>query len=365
MSLHGTNPTSLSTALARVAGHRQRFEAAFAQYFADLSDSLERPPLSRFAPRCLDLLAQLSLRGGKRLRVALLYEAARLVTEDEVPGLAQTALSLELLQSHSIILDDIIDDAPVKRGGPSTLYACREDLPDRPQSALGMAMMVGELAGFLSLRVLLEADLPAALKQAMLQVQLEASTDTVFGQVLDLERDLLPDPGQELLDSVSDFKTARYTVLAPLRLGLLAAGADPSAHEPSLRRYAALAGIGGQIRDDYFDLFGDPRFTGKPLGVDVRAGRHTYVTRALLAATSGSAHAAVRAALRSPDADPQTFERLRTIALDHKVDVHLQETIERYGTAAAAEAASWRAHWREDAVAVFEQIPQLNAERTG
>ncbi|WP_409234347.1 hypothetical protein [Streptomyces sp. PA5.6] len=43
-------------------------------------------------------------------------------------------------------------------------------------------------------------------------------------------------------------------------------------------------------------------------------------------------HAAVRAALRSPDADPRTFERLRTIA---------------------------------DAVAVFEQIPQLNAERTG
>ncbi|MFI9247899.1 polyprenyl synthetase family protein [Streptomyces sp. NPDC053086] len=356
--------SSALTALERAAGHQRRFEVSFAKYFAGLADSLGGPPLSRFGPRCLELLEQLSLRGGKRIRVVLLHEAARLVTEDEPPGLTEAALSLELLHTHALILDDIIDDSPVRRGGPSTYYAFREDLPERPQTALGMAMMAGDLAGFLALRVLLQADIPADRRQAMLDVQIGVTTDTVMGQVLDLERDLTPAPGDELLDDVCEYKTTRYSLLAPLRLGLLAAGADLTRHEPSLRRYATLAGISGQMRDDYLDLFGDPETTGKPRGADLRAGRHTYVTRALLAATSGSDHAAVRAALRAPDCTAQTIDRVRGIALDHAVHSHLQQTIEKYAEAASEEASSWRPHWRAEAVTVFEQLPWWNARRS-
>lgn len=72
---------------------------------------------------------QLSLRGGKRLRPALVYEVARLVTDEEVPGLDEAALSLELLQMHGLVHDDIIDDSPERRGGPSTYYAYRQEFP--------------------------------------------------------------------------------------------------------------------------------------------------------------------------------------------------------------------------------------------
>ncbi|MFH8803326.1 polyprenyl synthetase family protein [Streptomyces sp. NPDC017936] len=355
--------SSVPTALERAAGHRQRFDAAFEKYFAELADRLGGPPLSRFGPRCLELLARLSLRGGKRVRVILLYEAARLVTEDEVPGLTEAALSLELLQTHALVLDDIIDDAPVRRGEPSTYYAFRQDLPDRPRTALGLAMMAGDLAGFLALRVLHEADMPAERRHALLDVQFGVTTDTVLGQVLDLERDVTPSPDEALLDTVCEYKTTRYSLLAPLRLGLLAAGEDLTAHEPSLRRYATQAGLGGQMRDDYLDLFGDPEATGKPRGGDVRAGRHTYVVRALLDATDGPDHAAVRAALGDPHCAPETIDRVRDIALRHGVDARVRATIERHAEAAAAEAASWRAHWRPEAVDLFEQLPWWNARR--
>ncbi|MEV8315091.1 polyprenyl synthetase family protein [Streptomyces sp. NPDC059900] len=352
------------SALERVAGHQQRFNAAFEKYFADLPGDLNGAHLGRFPARCLELLAQLSLRGGKRVRVALLYEAAGLVTGEEVPGLAEAALSLELLHSHALILDDIMDDSPTRRGGPSTYYACREDLPHNPQAALGLAMMVGDLAGFLALRVLFGADLPAASKQTLMDVQLGVTTDTVIGQVLDLERDVLPSPDEALLETLVEYKTSRYTILAPLRLGLLAAGQDLAEHEESLRRYAQLAGLSGQIRDDYLDLFGDPETTGKPGGADLRAGRLTYLTRQLLAVTSGDEHATVKAALGSPHCTPQTVDRIRDIAHRNNVHTRLQTAIDHYARAAADEAASWHRHWNGQAVTLFEQLPLWNARRT-
>ncbi|MEU6768006.1 polyprenyl synthetase family protein [Streptomyces sp. NPDC046853] len=359
------NSTTRS-ALERVAGHQQRFNAAFEQYFADLPGDLPGAQLGRFPPRCLELLAQLSLRGGKRVRVALLYEAASLVTGEDVPGLAEAALSLELLHSHALILDDVMDDSPTRRGGPSTYYACREDLPHHPQAALGLAMMVGDLAGFLALRVLSRADLPADRKQALIDVQLGVTTDTVIGQVLDLERDVLPAPDEELelLETVVEYKTSRYTVLTPMRLGLLAAGQDLTDHEESLRRYAQLAGLSGQLRDDYLDLFGDPDTTGKPRGADLRAGRLTYLTRQLLAVTSGDEHETVKAALGSPGCTPQTVDRIRDIAHRHDVHTHVQSAIDHYAHAAADEAASWHRHWNGQAVTLFEQLPLWSARRT-
>ncbi|MET9495605.1 polyprenyl synthetase family protein [Streptomyces sp. NPDC006552] len=355
--------SSALTALQRAAQHQQRFDAAFEKYFAELAGNLDGARLGRFTPRCLELLADLSLRGGKRIRVALLYEAARLVTDEDVPGLLEAALSLELLHSHALVLDDIIDDSPVRRGGPSAYYACREDLPGHPQTALGLAMMVGDLAGFLALRVLFEADLPAARKQALLDVQLAVTTDTVVGQILDLERDVVSPADDGLLETVCEYKTTRYSLLAPLRLGLLAAGEELAGHERSLHRYATLAGLSGQMRDDYLDLFGDPDVTGKPLGGDLRAGRLTYPVRDLLAATDGDEHDTVKAALGNPACTPRTIERVRSIAYRHDVHSRLQSAIDRYAEEASAEAASWRRHWRGDAVAVFEHLPVWNTTR--
>ncbi|MEV2251749.1 polyprenyl synthetase family protein [Streptomyces sp. NPDC050147] len=358
--------SSAVSALERLVGHRRRFDAAFEKYFAELAGELDGARLGRFPPRCVELLAQLSLRGGKRIRIALLHEAAGLVSGAKAPGLAEAALSLELLHSHALVLDDIMDDSPMRRGGPSTYYACREDLPDHPQAALGLAMMVGDLAGFLALRVLSRADLPADRRQAMIDVQLGVSTDTVIGQVLDLERDVDPsaDGDDGLLAAVCEYKTSRYSILGPMRLGLLAAGQDPMEHEESLHRYARLAGLSGQLRDDYLDLFGDPDLTGKPRGADLRAGRHTSLTRELLAVTGGDDHDTVKAGLGDPHCTPRTIDRIRDIAHRHDVHTRLQTTIDRYAHDAAAEAASWHRHWNSEAVALFEQLPLWNTRRT-
>ncbi|MER5630538.1 polyprenyl synthetase family protein [Streptomyces nitrosporeus] len=357
--------TQQVAALERVAGYERRFNALFEEYFDRLGTTLDTPASSRFTPDCLRLLRELSLRGGKRMRVALLHEAARLVTDRPVAGLDAAALSVELLQTHGLVHDDLIDDSPTRRGGPSTYYAYRAQFPDHPGAALGLTVLAGDLAFALSLRVLHDADLPAAVRQEMAEVQTRAAADTFMGQIIDLERDFAPSPDEDLLHRVADYKSARYSLLAPLWLGLLAAGERPAAYEDELRRYARLVGICGQMRDDYLDLFGDPAAMGKPTGTDIRDGRRSYTVVALLSAVSGTERAVVEAALGDPSGTPETLAALRDIAEERGVAAGLRDEMRRHAEQASRVAAGWRPRWREEAVSFFEHLPLWSVERAG
>ncbi|MFF5701366.1 polyprenyl synthetase family protein [Streptomyces sp. NPDC012794] len=351
--------------LERVAGYEHRFNALFEEYFDTVGAALDAPPSSRFTPECLRLLRELSLRGGKRIRVVLLHEAARLVTDEPVGGLDAAALSIELLQTHGLVHDDLIDDSPTRRGGPSTYYAYREQFPDHPQTALGLTVLAGDLALALSLRVLLEAEVPVAVRQAMVEVQTRAAADTFMGQIIDLERDFGAAPDEDVLHRVADYKSARYSILAPLRLGLLAAGEPLAPRDEELREYARLVGICGQMRDDYLDLFGDAAVMGKPTGTDLRDGKHSYTVRALLSAVDDAERRVVVAALGDRSCPPENVAAVREIAERRGVTGRMRADMHRHAQRASAVAAGWRSRWRDEAVTFFEQLPLWSVERAG
>ncbi|WP_327121758.1 polyprenyl synthetase family protein [Streptomyces sp. NBC_01341] len=348
---------------SRMAGYHRRFPVLFEEYFQRLGSTLEAPAFSRFTPECLGLLRDLSLRGGKRMRVALLFEAARLVTDEPLEGLDEAALSIELLQTHALVHDDIIDDSPTRRGGPSTYYAYRERFPDHPQAALGLALLAGDLALTSALQVLLDSPAPLAVRQAMIEVQTRAASATFVGQIIDMERDFADAPAKDVLHQVADFKTARYSALAPMQLGLIAAGVQPASFEKELRRYTMLAGICGQMRDDYLDLFGDAATMGKPTGTDIRDGRRNYTVHAILEVADGAERAVLESCLGDPVCDEDSIESVRAIARRHGVEDIMRADMRRCAERAAAEATGWRSHWREEAVAFFEYLPMWSVER--
>ncbi|MFF1555972.1 polyprenyl synthetase family protein [Streptomyces sp. NPDC058279] len=351
--------------LERVAGYEHRFNALFEEYFDRVSAQIDAPSFSRFTPDCVQLLRELSLRGGKRMRVVLLHEAARLVTEEPVEGLGAAALSIELLQTHGLVHDDLIDDSPTRRGAPSTYYAYRERFPDHPQAALGLTVLAGDLALALSLRVLLEeSKVPVAVRQAMIEVQTRAATDTFVGQIVDLERDFAAAPDEDLLHCVADYKSARYSILAPMQLGLLAAGRDPALFDEELREYARLVGVCGQMRDDYLDLFGDAAVMGKPIGTDLRDGKRSYTVNALLAGVDGADRRLLEAAFGDPACEPETIAAVREIGERHDVPGTMRADMRRYAQQASAVTAGWRSRWREEAVTFFELLPQWSVGRT-
>ncbi|WP_033220224.1 polyprenyl synthetase family protein [Kitasatospora phosalacinea] len=358
----------LTAALHRAAAHQRRFETRFAAYFDSLTDpaaggTLDAPPHGGFPARALALVRELSLRGGKRLRVALLHEAAALVTDRPVPGLDAAALSIELLHTHGLIHDDLIDGSPERRGGPSTHRSYREEFPDRPDTALALTVLAGDLAAFLAVRVLLTGDLPPERALAMAAVPVDAGADAVNGQLLDLERDFPPEPDTAFLHTVTEYKSTRYSVLAPLRLGLLAAGADPAPYDAELRGYATALGIANQIHDDWLDLFGDPRTLGKPLGTDLRSGRRSYLVRALLAAADPAERETLHAVLGAPGADEDALAPVRRIARAHGIDRALRDEAARHARRAADLAAGWGDRWRPEAAAFFAHLPAWSTTR--
>ncbi|WP_405982833.1 polyprenyl synthetase family protein [Streptomyces sp. NBC_00158] len=358
---------ALSAARQRASAHQRRFEARFAAYFDSLTDpeggAFELPRHGAFPARALDLVRDMSLRGGKRLRVILLHEAAALVTDQDVPGLDEAAISIELLQTHGLIHDDIIDDAPVRRGGPSTYYAYRQEFPDGPETALALALLAGDLAAFLSTRALLTSPLPADRVLAMAAVHADTAAATITGQMIDLERDFRTAPDTEFLHEVTEYKSTRYSVLAPLRLGLLAAGGDLAPYDGELRTYATALGIANQIHDDWLDLFGDPESLGKPVGSDIRSGRRSYAVRALLTVCDETERKLLNAALGDPGCDDDTLYRIRGIARAHGIDRQLRADAADHAHRAAARAATWRDRWRPDAVAFFEHMPPWSIAR--
>ncbi|QHA07897.1 polyprenyl synthetase family protein [Streptomyces broussonetiae] len=349
--------------MQRVAEYERRFNTLFEEYFDTLSARLDVPSLSRFTPDCVELLWDVSLRGGKRFRVVALNEAARLVTADPVEGLDAAALSVELLQTSGLVHDDVIDDGPVRRGGPSTYYAYRERFPEHPHTAVGLTVLAGDLALVMSLQVLLESKAPMGVRQAMVEVQTRAAADTFMGQIIDVERDFMTTPDEDVLHCVADYKTARYSILAPMQLGLLAAGEQPSLFEEELRDYARLVGISETMRDDYLDLFGEAARLGKPTGADIRDGKHSYTVNALLAAITGPERRTVEAALGDSSCTPETIAAIREIGERRGVADQMQAYMRRYAQQASAVAAGWRSRWREEAVAFFEQLPLWSVER--
>ncbi|MER5936441.1 polyprenyl synthetase family protein [Streptomyces sp. NPDC001928] len=349
--------------MQRVAAYERRFNMLFEEYFDTLSARLDIPSFSRFTPDCVELLRDLSLRGGKRFRVVVLNEAARLVTDEPVEGLDAAALSIELLHTSGLVHDDIIDDGPVRRGGPSTYYAYRERFPEHPRTAIGLTVLAGDLALAMSLQVLLEAKAPVAVRQAMVEVQTRAAADSFMGQIIDVERDFMTAPDEDVLHCVADYKSARYSILAPLQLGLLAAGEQPFLFEKDLREYARLVGISETMRDDYLDLFGETASLGKQTGTDIRDGKHSYTVNALLAAVDGLERRTVEAALGDSSCTPETIAAIREIGERRGVADRMRTDMRHYAQQASAMAAGWRPRWREEAVTFFEQLPLWSVER--
>nr|WP_318552149.1 polyprenyl synthetase family protein [Kitasatospora fiedleri] len=332
----------LTAALRRAADHQHRFEARFAAHLDALADPasgpLEPPPHGRFPARALALVRELSLRGGKRLRVALLHEAAALATDRPVPGLDAAAISIELLHTHGLIHDDLIDDAPYAGAArPPTTPTARSSptgpTPPSPSPSWPGTWPPSWPSGPCSPATCPRPRPGHGHRRHRRRGRRGQRPTPRPGTRLP------PAPDTEFLHTVTEYKSTRYSILAPLRLGLLAAGADPAPHDAELRAYATALGIANQIHDDWLDLFGDPAALGKPLGTDIRAGRRSYLVRALLAATADDApaRATLHAVLGVPHPDEDALAELRGLARARGLDRTLHDEAARH----AHRAATW------------------------
>ena len=232
--------------------------------------------------------------GGKRVRPVLCLMASELF--GQIPDDAwQAANAIEVFHNFTLVHDDIMDKAPLRRGKQTvhTKYGLTSGILG------GDAMCILAYASLANIRQPL---------QPILDVFNRTALEVCEGQQLDMDFELRDDVSVSDYVNMIGLKTS-VLLAGSLKIGALLAGATVHAAD-KLYQFGKALGIAFQLQDDYLDAFGAPEKTGKQPGGDIQANKKTYLY--LKALEQGS------------NEQKMELERLETISGEEKVQAVLQ-----------------------------------------
>ena len=219
-------------------------------------------------------LAALVLGGGKRLRPWFVEWGHRAAGGEPDLRLAHAAAAVEMVHTFALVQDDIIDRSGLRRGRAAVHLALAANAGDH--YGLSAALLVSDLAFIWADVLLLESGYAGADLEAAFRVFNTLRVEVTIGQFQDLALGAFGSFDADLALEVNQRKTAGYTVLRPLELGMALAGAEEQLLDDAAA-YAQPAGVAFQIRDDLLGAFGDSRVTGKPDGDDLASAKPTWL----------------------------------------------------------------------------------------
>ena len=337
------------------------------------------PDLAPFGTFARDLLA-----GGKRFRALFCYwgwqsvagrsgsfdplaEGSRQTTAEAV---VTAAAALEVFHAAALVHDDIMDRSDTRRGKPAAhrrfeaLHAENGFVGDAALFGTNSALLMGDLLLSLSDSVfdealaLLEPGRARIVRQEFHAMRL----DVTAGQYLDIHEEMAwPNVDEaELLvraQRVIVFKSAKYSIEAPLAIGGLIAGASEAQLE-GLRAFGLPLGVAYQLRDDLLGVFGDPDVTGKPAGDDLREGKRTVLIATARKSLPPGARRVVDELLGDPDLDEDQIAMLRATLTESGAVAAVERSIERHVTRAKAalDAAPLSPSAREQLAALADAV---------
>jgi geranylgeranyl diphosphate synthase type I len=240
-----------------------------------------------------DLVAQvrdLTMRGGKRLRPAILLAAVECTVDWRTLASAVVDVScgIELLQTYMLIHDDWMDGDAVRRGGPTVHVALGQRYGDAHLGA-STAILAGDFASALAQDLALSAAVPRERLFDVARAYVAMQREVVLGQTLDVLN-------SSDLEAIHDMKTGSYTVRGPLALGHALAGASAEQWS-ALVSFANPLGVAFQLRDDLIGAFGDEKDTGKSAASDLRQAKMSAPVRWALERLSPAGREELRALL--------------------------------------------------------------------
>ena len=207
--------------------------------------------------------------GGKRLRPTLALIAAEaimnggLLNGDAIENTLPAALALEVFHNFTLLHDDVMDKAEVRRGRPTVHVKWDENT-----AILSGDQMLIEAYKLLS-------DVPADKLPQVLRWFNEMATGICEGQQYDVDFEHQSTVTIEEYMKMIELKTS-VLIANALRTGGYIAGAD-KAQQEALYQYGLHIGLAFQIQDDILDVYGDPKTFGKAIGGDICCNKKTLL----------------------------------------------------------------------------------------
>jgi geranylgeranyl diphosphate synthase type II len=226
--------------------------------------------------------------GGKRVRPVCVLMGNELF--DEIHQDAYyAAASVELFHNFTLIHDDIMDKAPLRRGMETVHKKYGE----------ATALLAGD-ATFVQAYIYLSKMQPDAL-QKVLPLFNRTALEVCEGQQLDMDFEKKETVSMDEYVAMITLKTS-VLLAACLKLGAIIGGASLG-NQDHLYEFGKNLGIAFQIQDDYLDAFGDPAKFGKQVGGDILANKKTFLMIHALETASSSDKDKLQSLLQSNPTD--------------------------------------------------------------
>jgi geranylgeranyl diphosphate synthase, type II len=200
--------------------------------------------------------------GGKRIRPILCLMGNELF-DDILEDAYHVATAIELFHNFSLIHDDIMDKAPLRRG-KSTVHS----LYGEPTALLG-----GDVMLVVAYEQLNKID--SKYIRRILHLFNQTAKEVCEGQQMDMDFEKINDLSLDRYIQMISLKTS-VLLAASLRMGAILGGAGEG-NQGHLYEFGRNLGIAFQVQDDYLDAFGDPDKFGKQVGGDIIANKKTFL----------------------------------------------------------------------------------------
>jgi geranylgeranyl diphosphate synthase, type II len=200
--------------------------------------------------------------GGKRLRPALCLMACDLF-EGNVNDAIDPAMGIEIFHNFTLLHDDIMDKAPIRRGKPTVYKKWNQNI----------AILSGDTMMALAYENIMKT--PERIRDKVFSVFNKTAIEVCEGQQYDMNFETQEQVSIGDYSEMIRLKTA-VLLAGSLKIGALIGGASKSEAE-KLYSFGENIGIAFQLKDDLLDAFSDEAKFGKAKGGDILANKKTYL----------------------------------------------------------------------------------------
>lgn len=290
----------------------------------DYSERLLARTAAEYTPYSHDALnayATLLRRGGKRVRGALAMAGYQLAGGTDEHVARRVALVLEMIHAYVLIIDDIQDRSDMRRGGPTAhriieaSHRARGFKGDSAHFGVAIAINAATTGCHLALNELCMLPAEDSLKLEAMSLLSSTLIRTGHGQFNDIYNEAVETVDEASVLETLTWKTAAYTIVNPLQMGAVLAGADAVDMAP-LESFGEKLGLAFQITDDIIGTFGTQDETGKSNRDDMHEGKITLMVARALQRGIDEQKNVIHAALGNPEAGDAEFEAFRSAIED-------------------------------------------------
>ena len=200
--------------------------------------------------------------GGKRIRPVMMLMAYNMYNDD-LEKILDPALALEIYHNFTLLHDDLMDNADVRRGKPTV----------HKRWDANTAILSGDV--MLSLADVYMSRVDDVFLREVMTTFHRTSVEIAEGQQYDMDFETRSDVTEEEYIEMIRLKTSVLLACA-LKIGAILGGAS-KADAAHLYRLGECIGLAFQLRDDYLDVYGDPSVFGKKIGGDILCNKKTYL----------------------------------------------------------------------------------------